>query len=381
MVFAIVLFSIFFAFGMVFPKSKAVAFSMLIFLWVFYAFNTFSGDYEVYRVFYEEVSLTYLFLHFESGFSSLMAIFRLMSLPFLAFKIGLGALFVILLHIAIRLYTDREAMVLSVFMIFPFMYYASVLRAGIAMLLITISIHFLLDSSKKGLIKYIVFITLTALLFHYSSLILLLLIFARKGNIKNSFMIAIVFAIILAILMYTNALYHLADIFIDNTEILEWLLVSSSNGGLNYKGRLAQIVILTLIVSLITRLNYKHVHQLEYNNLTRLPLYESKLLKVVCHSNILLLTLIPLLMITDVWMRIVWSLVLIDIIVCVNSFSIKRISFAKRIVVVQRKPLFVTAMFAFVVLCLLYSNYPYFNTPISFENYFRNNLVFQLFPF
>lgn len=362
--------------GFMLPKSKVASLLLLVFMWILYSFNTYSGDYEVYRVFYEETTYSYLFLHFEPGFASIMGICRLMELSFSAYKMVLGTVFIVLLHFAIRRYTKFEALVLAIFIIFPFTYYISVLRAGIAMLIITFSFKYLASKKKFSLLKFI-FVILFATLFHYSSLLFLVLILLRKGKVIMNLAIVFLITITVTILMYTGVLYNLASLVISNQEILDWLDVSTSNNELTVVGQLTQVAILFMTIFVMYYINKTYFIFKKSSELDSEYMRKKALTKSVFKANLALLVFIPFFMITDVWMRMIWTMILINIIVCVEIPK-KRYSFSRNGCVKSVRANYSQAMMlALIVICAIYANLPYVGTEISYEYFYINNSVFS----
>ena len=379
MIISIFLFIVLFAFGMVFPTSKKAAFFILLYMWIFYSFNTFSGDYEVYRTFYEETEISYMFAHFEPGFAAIMAICRRFSLPFLGFKIVLGTVFIGLLYYVVSIYTKRRAMVLALFMIFPFMLYTSVLRAGISMMFVTMSFKYLSSRRNYSLLRFSICI-IVATLFHYSSFLFLVFILLRRQRFGKVLLWSVVATLTIALLMYTGVLYNLASKVISNVDILEWLDVSAADNNLNIKGKLVQVMVLFFVIAIMYTAQHS-IYLFKKNNPgVHIQRREIRLIRAVFKSNLMLVVFIPFFMLNDSWLRMIWALMLIDIIVCVIVFSKRRFRLPRSIVV-KRSTMALATTFAFLVLCVAYTNFPYMNTEVSVENYFINNIIFQEFLF
>lgn len=170
--------------GIIKKKSRTLTYLMLVYMWIFYALNTYSGDYISYKYVYTLIEQGKIWGHFEPGFTLLMWVCIKIGLPFLGFKSILATIYILGLFKTIKTYTKNTAFALAIFMIFPFMYFASVLRAGIAGLIIVYAIQFLKRDVKHGDLKYIGYI-LSATMVHTSSLFFLLFLLIRKGAKKG----------------------------------------------------------------------------------------------------------------------------------------------------------------------------------------------------
>ena len=229
--------------GIFYRKSKVVEFLLLIFMWCFYALNTYSGDYISYEYVYSLIGSGSKWIYFEPGFTLIMVLCKTIGLSFTGFRIVLATVFVLFLQKTIKRYTNNVALVLAIYMIFPFMYFASVLRGGVAGLIIVYSMSYLQTDETKGVVKYIIGV-LVATLFHTSSIFFLVFILSRGEIKKNTIIKATSISIILAFLFRNSYLFSFMSIFTSNSKVLQWLNgEGNATSSLNFTGKLIQIII------------------------------------------------------------------------------------------------------------------------------------------
>lgn len=79
------------------PKSKAIFNLILLYMWIFYAFNTYSGDYISYEYVYSLIQSDLAwFVHFEPLFSLMMTVCIMLGLPFTGFQIVLATFYMVM---------------------------------------------------------------------------------------------------------------------------------------------------------------------------------------------------------------------------------------------------------------------------------------------
>jgi len=370
---AIGIMGISFLMGMFNRKSKMVAVIISLYMWVFYSFNTYSGDSAAYEYVYQLISEGYVFGHFEIGFTILMLMCSKIGLSFSGFRFVLGTIYIVALNKVIKKYTDNIAIVLALFMIFPFMYFTSVLRAGIAGLIVVNSVQHLSVKGKKGIFMYAIGI-LFAMLFHTSSMFFFVLVLARKKISQRTVIKIIVVTTIVSFLFRNAVFYKVFSIFTQNAKILQWLNGDgTASSALNITGIVAEISLLIMILFIVSRAN----------KLERQCGVEGKRMKqceLIKSCNFYLLTLIPFMIISDVWMRMVWEFLLIDICMFANVIEdLHEKSFLNR-------NKFAISYFGLVVIMLeiiifLYMDRPYWGTDNMAVNMFYNNRLLGMLPF
>lgn len=354
-------------------KSRVVAIVISAYMWVFYSFNTYSGDSIAYEYVYQLINAGHIFGHFEIGFTMIMFICSKIGLTFSGFRIVLGTVYVLALNKIIKKYTDNVAIALAFFMFFPFMYFTSVLRAGIAGLIVANSISYLSIENKKGIILYIINI-LIAMMFHSSSVFFLIFILARK-KINQISVIKIVAVTTIASFLFRNSVfYKIATLFTQSNKILQWLNGDgNANSTLNMTGILAEIILLLVILLVVLKANS---FEQQYC-ISDKVIQQSELIK---SCNFYLLILIPFMVMSDVWIRMIWEFLLIDI--CMFSNVIEDIH--------EKNPLnmkkftityFGIAVFVLEIMIFMYMDKPYWGTENAVINMFYNNELLGMLPF
>lgn len=365
------------------PRSKKVAKTIILFMILIYGLNTYSGDYLAYQGVYNNISF-YGLTHYEFLFSLLMMICSKLGLTFIQFRMVLGVIYSVLCYKNFNTYTKYIALALALSMIFPFTYYVSVLRAGIAAMIMIYGIRFLNPETKKGVVKFIVLIIICSL-FHYSSIFFLLLIIARRGvNYKYLFYILLGTCVVAYGFNNLELLTGIIGHFTDRAKTLQWFS-NSANINLNWKGILIQVLIVLMNI-LINRMAKK---QIDKNSFLLSNVYISTqqyltgdiafyrwFSEISNNAAYLMIVFIPFMFVNDVAMRFAWAILSITICSCLNSVYLsdllRREVYGSRRGVVTLMQL---VIIAFVVSVAIYTNLPYMGTENSSVRLFYNNLL------
>lgn len=299
------------------PRSKIVSFTILAFMWVLYGFNTYSGDFIAYENVYNNLWDIGL-MHYEPGFSMIMAFCRSFGMSFIMFRVALAFIFVYLLYNAIKKYTQYSALALAIYLIFPFPYFISVLRGGVASLIILYSIDFLREENqRRGAFKFVLGVMIAAL-FHYTSVFYLVLLFARKeiDAKKIGCLLGIEFFVIF--LWNRLDIQSILAIFIDREKTLDWFAQQNYvNNMLNVKGVLSNFLIV------FGNIYFSRI--IKENNIKQMDGCESRDLwvsKFAYNANLLMLLLAPFLFYRNVVLRFIWELQGINIVTAVNAIKL-----------------------------------------------------------
>ena len=359
-------------------KSKKVAILICIYMWIFYSFNTYSGDYISYAYVYNLIGKGMLWDHFEPAFSLMMIICNIIGLSFTDFKIILGTFYVILLYVTVKKYTDRVSFVLGIFLIFPFMYFVSVLRAGISGLIVVYSIGFLLENTRKNTLKYLLGI-LIAMLFHYSSIFFLIFLFARK-KVNLSWIMKMLCIMAVAGLMYSQGIfYQVVRLITDNQKVLQWFEFISLDDVLNWKGRLVEFIVFFGFIYVPRKSFSKLYSFVEKKGKLREYDKEIKFQLLIKNCNYTMVLLIPFLFFTDVYIRMLWEIFLINICACANAVTVvKKIQCRK---IKGMLPAINMLLIVLVIGLNCYVNIPYLGTEIFGIYMFKNNIFFNSLVF
>lgn len=362
--------------ALVFPKSKWVAFGICLFMFIIYGFSSYSGDHAIYELVYNNVGQGQMLTEFEPAFTLLMMICNFIHLPFIGFRIVLAIIYITLLYIAVNKYTNCIALVLFVFLLFPFTYFFSVLRAGLSGIIIVLGVSHLVKMQKWWWLKFLIYIVIAAL-FHYSAIIFLPLILAGGRSRKSSgfFIVALLMAGLVYILFNMGVIASFLQIFTERSKIINWVSVSSIVDRSNAKGIISSLLVLAACIFFSytsSRIYDKHTSELGRS----LDSYPARLANTVKYINILLIILIPFLLLTSVYLRFIWEIILLDFCVMVNAAEIT----AERNIKTGRS-LYRNVSFnslpalIFAGLLFIYTNLVYVGTANDGWKIFENNYI------
>ena len=356
------------------PQSKKIAKAIVLFMILIYGLNTYSGDFLAYQGVYNNISY-YGLTHYEFLFSLLMMICSKIGFTFIQFRMVLGIIYSILCYKNFSRYTKYTALALALSLIFPFTYYVSVLRAGIAAMIMLYSIRFLDTETRKGTVKFIAMM-IVCTLFHYSSIFFLILIMARKG-VSGKYLFYIFLGTCVVAYGFNNLelLSRIIGNFTDRAKTLQWFS-ATSNINLNWKGILFQIVIVFANI-FINRLGKKQMDKNSSLNYFSGDLrFYHWFSGLACNASYLLVVFIPFMFVNDVAMRFLWAVLGITICSCLNTVYVldsirSSIGSSRRGVVTVMQLVLV----AYIMLVAVYANLPYIGTDNSATQIFFNNLL------
>lgn len=345
-------------------------------MFIIYGFSSYSGDQAIYELVYNQVGQGQMLTEFEPAFTLIMMICNFIHLPFVGFRIVLAIIYIILLYISVNKYTNCIALVMFIFLVFPFTYFFSVLRAGISGMIIVIGVNQLVKMNKWWWLKYILFIGVAAL-FHYSAIIFLPLLLAggRNRNSKGFFIVALLMAALIYVLFNMGVIASFLRIFTDRGKILDWVSFESITDRSNAKGIIGSLLILALCI--FFAYVSAHIYEKDALALSRsLNSYPSRLANTVKYINIMLIILIPFLLITSVYTRFIWEILLLDICVMVNAAE-QRAERSKLTGMSMGRNISFNALPAllFSALLFVYTNLPYVGTLNDGWKIFENNYI------
>lgn len=348
--------------GLLRPKSKVLFILMVLLCWVLFSFNTYNGDFEDYLYIYERITEPGFLSFFEYGFSFIMLICRKAGFSFIHFRIVIATIFILFLVKAIIQNTNRIALVMALVMVFPFLSYISVLRSGLASILLTNGFFCLYKGGKKNKVKYVLYVVFASL-FHYSTLFFLILVYLDKPINKKWLFVFIVGIGIYLVLFKTGVLYNVMSRITNRQKILKYFSKDLSEN-LNWKGSLSVIAVFLInwLLSFYMMKNYygkkdyRLMSQKDYN------------------FNTMVLLMMPISLFSTVYLRFSYEVMIINAIVFVNMDCMKT---NRTIKINCRKLPIISVVAVWYILVLIYANWPYMNTPESCWLSFYNNLLLQ----
>lgn len=361
--------------GLLFPKSKMVTFLIMLYMWVLFAFNTQSPDRAAYEYAYSNINSARFFRNYEIAFSLLMLICKNIGLTYTAFRALLATIYVVITYATVRAFTQRTAYALALFIVAPFLWYVSGLRAAIASAVVGYSMHFLLRRDKQAKVYFCLGIGL-ATLFHYSSLLYIILLLGNKRRIKWGNLLAITTLATIAsvVVTRTNILYSIVSIFTDRTKILKWFNTSAYAAGRPNLTGSAVLIILLIGNVYITSWAEKRCLN------SRMSTDSQRSCTVfVSNVNKLMFLMLPLLMLNQNFFRIIQGIQIVNICTCANMADIIYTTRAKRRILSNGRGKVAIISLMIIIWSFVYAIYqekPYIFTDNSVIHIITKNSLF-----
>ena len=275
-------------------------------------------DYSEFRASYNGLIKT----SFEPGYVFFERLFFNYGISFDVFKLIVLGISMFMIHKTVKEYIDNGIIwrYYLAFMIFPLYFYAYSIRNAIAVSIVIYAFRYLLENSKRGYIKYILAVLISAS-FHVSSIIFLVFIvipiLASTNNKKLLLRLFIAFIIFFSIVITASS--TLLQSFMDFIWSIIFLILDIPD----YKKSYFQIVgrwgfllsVITHVSSFILLYTCKNYLERTKNNTKTKSEYNmmyrskvSKLMNYVYYSNILLTIVIPIIRVNGEFTRIYKSI-------------------------------------------------------------------------
>ena len=285
-----------------FPRSNKVAALSVAFMFVMYSFAYYEGDLQIYQWIYESGMID---TTFEPGFNALIFLCRALGLGFTGFRMVLAFIFLLLLYTGVSKYTEYKALAISLMIIFPFFVFTSVLRSGIACVILLNSYVYIIDPAygKKGTAKYVA-IVLLATLFHYSSALMLIFVFG-KIKITPKMIIAIIAftTSVYVLLNFTDLAYQLLSHFTSREKTLQW--VSQGEGTANITGAIVILILISMNYYMARR-SKDILNSLQAEGIVDFEAYEAE---YSYNAAVLLFGFVPLMFLASPFLRVAYMLI------------------------------------------------------------------------
>ena len=218
------------------PKSGAVTALIMISMWVAFWMPYYQGDLQTYEKIYNVASMWTM----EPGYGVLVKTCLSLGLSFGQFRVVIATIYVLLMYRAIRRFTEYTAMAMLVTCIFPLFVFVSVIRSGLACVLVLNGLASLCSEKKGKNIAFIAWVLLAASI-HRSALVFVIAVFLQR-KLNNLYII---------VLMCLSVLFA---ILLNYTDIIQTIISSITNRGLgyftssetraNFTGMVAEIIVL-----------------------------------------------------------------------------------------------------------------------------------------
>ena len=228
-------------------KSLALCFALL-YLFLIYTFcNGGSPDLDIYKLIFEKGLYGDSFLT-----DALMNLTKLLGGNFIVFKLVCATVTLVIAFITLKKTTPYVALVLVLYLIFPFFDSIAQIKNGLMGIVVCYGIVQFICDKKHKIFRYILIILIAALIqptaLFYLSFILVKLFNIQKKNSNIKF-ITLVIAIILLIMLCIqfNLLYSIARKLIKNEKYLVYFNFEAMKNGLtdemlNWKGKVSTII-------------------------------------------------------------------------------------------------------------------------------------------
>jgi len=214
--------------GLKYPKLKIVTFGYLIYFWVLMGLNTFSPDWKSYENAYDN----YLFVgtdSFEIGYLALCGLGNFIGLSYQEFRMCFAAIFVVFVLLASRRLSDYPNYVLALFLLWPFVGGVSGLRQSMANIMVCCAVPCLFNGKNKGIVFYIIWISI-AMLIHQSVAFFLVLLFARNKFSSRQERLIIYCTLGLFLIVGASNILGKFSFITDNQKLDTWLNLASDTG-------------------------------------------------------------------------------------------------------------------------------------------------------
>lgn len=350
--------------GIIKKKSKLLTALMMIIMWIVFGLCTYNGDYGNYSYIYKNIQTQAYWTEFEPLFSVLMYICSVSGLSFIQFRMVFSGLYIILLYITIGKYTENKAEVLGLYMLFPFLFFTSVIRSGFASVLIALA-YYEIIAEKDNKIKFWILI-IVATLIHYTSFFFIFYYYLRKKKFKRNSVILVVGLVGVALVAYyTGIIYQVVSMMTSSYRTLKWFMPGNSVQKPRWILYLVMIALMLVFLAYLSRRdNNRHTR-----NLLKINPYAED----IFYINIAMLIFIPTFFVTNASARFMWEILLLNIIsyakddeISFPNNSIKFLRFNRKIAV----------LIAFLLFFMFYSNLPYRGTVNDGTLIFQNNLIY-----
>ena len=353
--------------GIIKRRSKLLTYLMLTVMWIVFGFCTYNGDFGNYSWIYHNVQNPAYWTEFEPLYTAFMYVCSLFGMNFVQFRMVFGAAFILLLNYTIGQYTENKAEVLGLYMLFPYLYFTSVVRSGFAGILVALAYHRLFSGKgKKG--RYWILMGI-AVLFHYTSIFFIVYYFFRAKKIKRITLI-IIFVLLISVfvLYYSGIMYNLLSRITSSERILNWYKTGGSSA---QKPRwVLYLIVIDAMVVFLAYLSKWDSRAIAQNSFHSNP-YATEIYSL----SIAMLIFIPTFLLSNNSARLMWQMLLLVIISYAKDDEC-RYEHNSLLSFHLNKNLILIALLMFF---FYYSNLPYRGTINDGFMVFQNNLIYTTY--
>lgn len=356
----------------VFPRNRFLEISLLVMIFLVFAFNGGSADYDSYKaIYYSESQLSFLSgdKTIEIGYQIVCRLFRSLNFNFENYWVTITGISVLVFYSFIKRYTKNVSLVLSLFAVFPMLISAVQFRQWLAGVIVLFGLRYLESSSKSDAIKYIL-VCLLASTIHVSSIFYLSFLLPILLSLRKAVKIAIVWIVIGG--LFTRPILQFVSKY--NGRVLR-IVGSNLSTSLTM-----QIFMLLLLFGLCLIMRCINKQVLLAVDGKKLSAYDERCVWIINFSvwcSVVSLFLWPFLLITNETFRLMRIIIIIEYV----SLSIYAFIRMKRKKSRVMRTALIIAMVAVSMICLYIFciDGQYFNT--IFHPLLNENRVFKVFNF
>ncbi len=383
MVLGIICVLILFSIALINPKSRLGFALTLLFIWVLYSFATITGDWTGYSAVYEAfIGDDGIHMYFEPTFTLLMLICRGLHLSIGGFRIVCGTIFTILLALVINKYTKYTAAASLLFLIFPFPHFSSVMRSGLALLVLALFVDNLFVKKKFWYLKYAIGLAL-AISIHYSFAFFILLYFVAFVKMKLKNYIIIVFSLTLMMILFYNSgiIYEIVYHIFGEGKLSRY--ANPNAGGASFSNATGIMTSFGVVFFNIfaSYLFSKLAEEYSFDSNSEEENYICKMANFMTYANVLSLLTLPFLLITTVFLRYSYYFVLFNILVGVNAAYLVASNSRSKFKLFKKYQIVSSPLYVYTFLIFVYSELAYINEPFSGFKMFENNSILNFLGF
>ena len=353
--------------GIIKKRSSILTGLMLFVMWIVFGLNTYNGDFGNYKWIYQNIQDPSYWTEFEPLFNVLMYVCSVMDLDFIQFRMIFAGIYILLLYKVIGKYTKNKAEVLGLYMLFPFLSFTSVIRSGMAGILIILAYNEIIAGNDNK-IKFWIYMVLACLI-HQTSIIFACYYFFRKDSFKKIGLFLVISIIVVSLIAYYfGFMYYIISFITTNERTLKWFMIATING--QEPRWILYLIIIDLMCLFISYLSLRESRITPTNRMNiRNPYAED-----IFYISVTMLVFIPSFFVSNASARLIWQMLLL-IIICYakddeckfSCNSVMKISFSWKMI----------AMVLFLIFCSYYANLPYADTENDGRLVFENNVIYE----
>lgn len=338
------------------PKNKYVFLGIAIFLWILFGWSNNNADTATYLARYNQYQ-TYSSLT-EPLFTFIVKIFNLIGFSYQQFLITVAFIYVSVLYFVVNRYSNQGAVVLALYLIFPFCIDIVQVRNTMAFTFILWGFQYLINKDKFSDIKYIICVALASSI-HLSTIAYLGLLIAKRCSIKKTIIITTIITIILSLAgNLHDILINLASKFVGSDRAISILSRASRYNSYNIMISKMLIFFITFMIVLYfgkkISINKKNQEcKVKRRNKKLIEFDRRELIDLVIKINILSLLLIPLIPFSIDLYRIQRYMAIFIYIACTQFFAVK-FSFDKISIIFNKRQTKVLIIFIIIIIINLY---------------------------